>query len=234
MIRINLLGDETVIDNSGKYILAGYGASVLLCLVVFFSMYTSAGSNIDDLTSDVDIRQAQLEKLKKQTKVAKDLENKRDLLNQKLAVIARLKKSKLGPVRVLDDLNLSLPDRAWLASVSEANGKVTISGKALDNQTVASFMRKLEDSDYFKNVDLVESNQKYLLSRTGEIFSQLPRRKSEAGRGGSSSSLPDHWVRIKDFKVRAQVLYSGKILAAGVAGGRGASKGKPGKKGKKA
>ena len=78
-------------------------------------------------------------------------------LNDKLHVIALLKKSKSGPVRVLDDLNTSIPDRSWLSTLKESENVLHIAGFALDNQTIAAFMKDLARSDFFESVDLEET-----------------------------------------------------------------------------
>jgi type IV pilus assembly protein PilN len=159
MIRINLLGDDTAIDSSSKLIVAGFVASLIaLCAVCFF-MQSSFTSQIEALELDIGEKEQELARLEKVTKEVKDLEAKESEYNNKIAVIANLKKSKLGPVRILDDLNLSVPEHAWVMSLKEEAGLMRIDGKAIDNQTIAGFMRELEQSDYVKSVDLGETRQ---------------------------------------------------------------------------
>jgi hypothetical protein len=110
---------------------------------------------------------------------------------------------------------MAVPERAWITKVEESGGKFTISGRALDNQTVADFMRDLEASDYFENVDLIETSQKYLLTRTGEVSDNQGDSRRERSDGKSAPGLPDKWVRIKEFMIDAQVNYAGKLLLAG-------------------
>lgn len=183
MIKINLLGDETIIDHSSIYWLAGYVASVAACFAVFFYLNSSITGSIDDLRGQEQSLEAQLNRLKATTKEVRDLEAKKEELRDKLAVIAILKRSKAGPVRVMDDLNLALPERAWLTNVKERDGRLRIQGLALDNQTIAGFMKELEGSDYFSAVDLVET-----------------KRAQWKG------------VRITSFILQAKVNYAGQIV----------------------
>lgn len=182
MIKINLLGDATVRDNSGTFIVAGYVASLVACVGIFFMMQTSINGKIDSLQAESSKLEAQLAKLQETTKEVKDLDKKRAELNDKLVVIATLKRSKVGPVRILDDLNTSLPDRAWVTEVKEASGSLRILGFALDSPTIASFMKDLATSDYFNSVDLVETK---IVDMKG--------------------------VRVRDFTLDAKVSYAGKI-----------------------
>lgn len=169
MIRINLLGDSTVVDATAKVWLAGYIASVVLSLGLGIFVYTSWNAEVSELTKEQSDLQAQLDGLLKQTKTVRELEQKKARLTEKLRLIATLKKSKVGPVRVLDDLNMALPEQVWLRGISEKGGKLKIKGRALANQDIAQFMQKLESSDYFADVDLEESRQMYYSKRTGMV-----------------------------------------------------------------
>lgn len=169
MIRINLLGDNTKIDYSSKLLVAGFGASIAACLVVFFLMHQAINSDVTDLSGQVDVLERNLTQLREKTKLVKELESKRDLLNSKIALIAKLKKSKIGPVRVMDDFNQAVPERVWIRQVTEREGKMEFHGRALDNQDIALFMRNLESSEYFSRVDLVESRQMYYSKVSGKV-----------------------------------------------------------------
>ena len=159
MIKINLLGDETVIDTSGTWLLIGYVLSVAVAVLVWLMLYFAASSNIQEYTTQAESLEQELAKLKEITKEVRALEQKKKELADKTAVIATLKRNQLGPVRILDDLNTALPERAWLTEVRETGGLMRISGYALDNQTVAAFMKALEASVYFESIDLGESRE---------------------------------------------------------------------------
>ena len=159
MIRINLLGDDTVRDNTGQLVLAGYGASVVLFLLIFATMQHFMNSGIKELVAKQQELQTELDRLTKITVEVRDLESKEKEYNEKLLVIGRLKKSKTGPVRVLDDLNKAIPERAWLTGMKEQGGVLRLEGRALDNQTIAVLMKDLDTSTFFDAVDLVETKQ---------------------------------------------------------------------------
>jgi type IV pilus assembly protein PilN len=182
MIRINLLGDEKSVDLGGLYFLGGFFASVLLLLGTFFVLHQAVVKDIGDNSAEVARLEAALVDLQKITKEVKDLEKKRAELREKITIIAKLKRNKIGPVYVMDDLNMSLPERAWLVGGREKGGLFRIDGFALDNQTIAVFMKDLERSDYYETVDLVETKQS--------------QRKG---------------VGIKQFTLQAKVSYAGKI-----------------------
>ncbi len=183
MIKINLLGEEVVESNSGILIVAGYVASLVVLLGVFFLMQSSVSRSIADLTAEKQSLESQLAKLKEVTKEVRLLEQKREELKNKLTVIATLKRNKSGPVRVMNDLNEFLPDRAWIGEIREKDNQMRIQGVALDNQTVSTFAKGLHSSDYFPSVELVETR-----------------------------NLNYKGVTVKEFILQARVRYLGKIL----------------------
>ena len=159
MIKINLLGNDTAIDNTGYFVLAGYVLSLVVSLVACFFVYSSTSAAVVALTGEKESSTAALARLQETTKDVKDLQKKKDELNSKLLVIAKLKRSKVGPVHVLDDLNMALPEKSWLTEIKEASNIMKVGGYALDNQTLAVFMKDLAASDYFDEPDLVETKQ---------------------------------------------------------------------------
>jgi len=185
MIKINLLGDDTAVDHTGILFIGGYVASLVLLLALGFFMYQAVISEIDEKTAEKSNLEAELAQLQETTKEVKELEKKRQDLSSKLAVIATLKRNKVGPVRVLDDLNNAIPERAWLKSIREKGGVLRIEGIALDNQTIAIFMKDLEQSDYYQTIDLVETRQ---VIKSG--------------------------VTMKEFTLNAKISYAGKIKLA--------------------
>ena len=169
MIRINLLGDSTAVDSSAKLFIAGYAASMVVSIGIVFSMYTSFAGQVEELTREESALQGQLDQLMVKTKTVRELEQKKKTLRDKLVLIAKLKKSKIGPVRVMDDLNGSLPAKVWLREVSETKGVLKLNGRALTNQDIAYLMQNMEKSDYFSSVELKESRQMYYSKRTGVV-----------------------------------------------------------------
>jgi type IV pilus assembly protein PilN len=79
---------------------------------------------------------------------------KKSELEDKIDVIRGLDRARSGPVRIFDELSRNTPDRLWLTSISTAGVAITVEGNSLDTGVVADFLRSLNGSDYFKDVDL--------------------------------------------------------------------------------
>jgi type IV pilus assembly protein PilN len=184
MIKINLLGEGAAGDSGAKIALGIYFGLILIFAGAFYFLQSSLSKSVEELSTRSDNLRNELTRVEKVTREVKDLEEKKNEYNSKLIVIALLKKNKLGPVRVLDDLNNALPEKAWLSEVKESEGEFTVVGKALDPQTVAAYIRELTKSEYF-----------------GE-------KSDEAWKDWEKDG-----IKIKEFSFKTKIFYGGKIAA---------------------
>jgi type IV pilus assembly protein PilN len=88
-----------------------------------------------------------------------NMEAKIKELRSKHKVIEDLRGQKMGPTLVMDSLAAAIPSSLWLVELKQSGGSLTINGLAMDNQSVAEFIRSLSRSGHFKNVELVETTQ---------------------------------------------------------------------------
>ncbi len=160
MIRINLLPVKEAQRAIGRRqqvstALLGFALALLVMIVP----YMLQGRTLRRLDTAIDQLHAEIKKFDEQTREARDLDRKRKELEAKLKVIEDLNQKRVGPVRILEDLSRATPEKLWLVDFADVNGQATITGMALDNQTIAVFMRQLQASKYFFDVDLVETSQ---------------------------------------------------------------------------
>ncbi|MCX8073068.1 MAG: PilN domain-containing protein [Candidatus Binatia bacterium] len=160
MIRINLLPVREAERALGRR--RQISLAILTTIVVLLAMalpYTLQGRRLAELEENIAKLQQEIARLDQQAKEVKDLDAKRAELQAKLQVIEQLKRRRVGPVRALEDLSDATPEKLWLTEFTESGGVVSIQGLAIDNQTIAEFMRRLQQSNYFYEVDLVETAQ---------------------------------------------------------------------------
>ena len=79
---------------------------------------------------------------------------KRIQLEDKIDVIRGLDRARSGPVRIMDELSRNTPERLWLTSLSTEGTQITVEGDSLDTSVVADFLRSLNASPFFTEVDL--------------------------------------------------------------------------------
>jgi len=97
---------------------------------------------------------ANIEQFKPQEKQVAAFKKKKQQLQVKLDVIHGLDRARSGPLRLMDELSKSAPERLWLTSLKTEGARVTLEGESLDTGVVADFLRTLNASRYFTNVDL--------------------------------------------------------------------------------
>jgi type IV pilus assembly protein PilN len=162
MIKINLLPyrEKARKENLNRQIvlLSGTLALLLLIILVVHLYFSMSISGMEKKILEADARLIVLNK-----KVG-DIEGfKRDKreLEQKLGVINSLETNRLFPVRMLDELNLLVPSReAWLEKITQTGQELRIEGVALDNGTVARFMKSVEKAGFIQSVELVVSKER--------------------------------------------------------------------------
>lgn len=182
MIKINLLGDDTHVDMSQHLAIGAYIASMVVAIGICVGAGMWMGSDIEDLSEKKVSLDQELKRLQSKTQEVKDIEKKQKDLEQRLIRIAMLKLNKQGPVKVLDTINRSVPERAWLLDVKEKSGAMRLTGVAMDGETVSEFLRELEKSEHFPKVEL-----------------DVTRQAVKMG------------VKLQEFAIKADVSYAGKV-----------------------
>jgi type IV pilus assembly protein PilN len=179
MIRINLLPlkeAQRALGRRRQVSVALLSLSVALLMMVV--PYMLQGRQLAHIDGDIEQLNAEVAKLNDQTREVRDLDRKRVELKAKLKVIDDLQQKRVGPVRILEDLGVAAPEKLWLVDFNDVNNTATITGMALDNQTIATFMRRLQSSKYFYDVDLEKSTQSEPLrgplgGETGIVFKRF-------------------------------------------------------------
>ncbi len=88
-------------------------------------------------------------------------------LEKKIDVIDGLDRARSGPVRVMTELSERTPDRLWLNAITTSGTSISLTGHSLDNELVALFLRGLNESPHFSNVDL--DNTKLTSAKEGGL-----------------------------------------------------------------
>jgi Tfp pilus assembly protein PilN len=101
----------------------------------------------------------EVEVLNGKVKELGNLEAKIKELRSKHKVIDDLRGQKMGPTLVMDSLAAAIPSSLWLIELKQSGGSLIINGLAMDNQSVAEFIKSLSRSGHFRNVELVETTQ---------------------------------------------------------------------------
>ncbi len=161
MIRINLLPlreAERAVGRRNQMSLVALGATISALIMVV--PYMIQGRQMGQIEEQIRVTQDEIQIYTKKVAEVRDLDRLRADVQAKLQVVQDLNDKRIGPARVLRDLSIATPENLWLLDFNEGNANATLTGMALDNETIARFMRQLSASDYFVAVDLVETSRR--------------------------------------------------------------------------
>jgi Tfp pilus assembly protein PilN len=94
--------------------------------------------------------EARIEQLKEAMKLLEASRQQKAELEERLALIDRLRAAKHAPVRMLHLLNASVPDGLWLLEIKQTTGSVQIEGRAMSPSSVTDFAQALQVAGFFK------------------------------------------------------------------------------------
>jgi len=134
------------------------GIPGLLAAIILASEWATRAS-LDRAERAVSEHETELVEVERRNLEARELERKRVELDAKLATTERLERQRTGPVRLLEDVRASIPEKLWLTEMRESAGGLSLAGRGLDDQTIAVFLEALEASPFLSRVDLVETKQ---------------------------------------------------------------------------
>jgi len=160
MIRINLLPvKELKAEVVRRRELMIGGVSLALTGVLILGVYAYQWHQAAVFEKELDELRKELQVLNVKAKDVSELQRKIKEFAGKNKVIDDINKKKSGPVRVMESLALATPSALWLTEFKETGGNLTITGVAVDNQTIAEFLKALASHAYFSNTELVETTQ---------------------------------------------------------------------------
>lgn len=164
MIRINLLPfraakrRENIRRQVSIYILV---AIFLIMAIAYFTL--DLNSQLAAAKSKENTLKQEQAKYVKISKKIQQLKQNTESTTSKLKVIKGLEKKKMGPFQLLSEIAWAVPtDKLWLRSLKEQGGILTLTGTAMDNNTVALFMTNLEKTSIIRSVDLKTTKLKTL------------------------------------------------------------------------
>jgi type IV pilus assembly protein PilN len=162
VIHINLLPVHVTQQASSRkkeLVLAGGMLATTLVAVLITHIFQS--SQLRETKETADRLQDQVTVLTKQNQDLEKMKRQKKELEEKIHVVNLLTspQRRTASVRILDDLSASTPEFLWLTEYLENKAAVQIRGKAVDNQTIASFARNLSNSQLFRSVEIRETQQ---------------------------------------------------------------------------
>ena len=158
MIRINLLTEARAAAAKKKgpalptgaklnnLILTGGILLGILYIATMGLVLTSKRRRLDD---EIGRAKEEVARLKSIIDEVKSYEDKKKSLEEKIALINNLKTNQRGPVRLMDEVSKALPDLVWLTELQVQDNLLTLKGKTLSPNAVATYLENLKKSPFF-------------------------------------------------------------------------------------
>jgi type IV pilus assembly protein PilN len=173
MVRINLLPVKQIkrVLKARNEVLVFF-LVLLMLLAVLFGIGVTRVMRINGLNVDLKNLQEVRNSYQSTINEIEQLKKDKAKLETKLAMIKKLKKGSHSTVRILDEIaNLTPPNRMWLNSLVQTPGSLQLTGVALDNETIAQFMKQLKESPLFNDAELANSSLTMVAGQKLKAFS---------------------------------------------------------------
>lgn len=178
MIKINLLPKKQIRKRparSGGELWIGL-FTIIAVLAVIYLTHSNQVSKIENTQAKINSTQKQIDDLKDVEQKVEDFKKKNQELEERIKLIAELEKMRSGPLLVVDALSSAIPERAWINEFESKGETASIKGIAWNEFTVADFLKSLENSKQFDDVEIKSIEKEEfndLVVREFEISSKL-------------------------------------------------------------
>jgi type IV pilus assembly protein PilN len=174
MIHINLLPVRAKKKREFSQQLLVLFALVLVgALIGNYLWYRQVDDRLTQVNAQIDSTRAQITQLEKTIGEVKTITEDKKKLEDKLKVLDTLKKGRTGPVKVLDELSVVIPQRVWISDFDEKAGQMSVKGFAVAYEDLSAFVQKMKSSKYFSDVTIKKASQK---TDTGSVDWELTCR----------------------------------------------------------
>ena len=173
MIRINLLPIKEIkrkLRLRNEVLL--FAASFLGVLLVLASISLGMARKANGLNEEIKALEDKRNSVDRIVKQIDKLQKDKKTLETKLEAVEKLKSESQLMVHVLDEIANRTPAASmWLTSLKASGNSLQLSGVALDNATIAQYMKALEASDYFGPAELANASQTVVAGQKLKSFS---------------------------------------------------------------
>jgi Tfp pilus assembly protein PilN len=185
-IRINLLGPER--KRRRAVVPVGIGLLVVLAVAVALVLYGIVlQGRIVELRRQITDHTAEIERIRPRATDVERMKQAVELLRRREALIQRFFAAQIPAAEAVSDLSLIILQDTWLTAFAIEGGRAMQleATTTADNESVAVFMVNLEQSRYFRNVDLSVSERQMIGPREVTRFTLTGELEGEPVVGAS-------------------------------------------------
>ncbi len=161
MIKINLLAEKRKkkkIKGPANFVIqiAIVAVATLLAAVIATALLKL---KVSQLKAEIETNNATIVDLTKKINEVKKYEQYNKEIQQKSAIIETLRKNQSVPVKILNDISMTLPNGVWLSFLIYKDEGVDLEGYAFTNFNIVNYVENLKKLEHLTDVYLVESRE---------------------------------------------------------------------------
>jgi type IV pilus assembly protein PilN len=160
MIKINLLPVRVAKKKeSARQQISIFFLSIAGVLVLALGIYSITLAKISVANDEIGKSEQEIKQLKEKIGEIDNIKKFQAEVKKKLDILNQLRRGKSGPGIRLAKLSDADPEELWLTKYTENGDNVSLGGVAFNEELIAGFMRNLQASGQFFNVELGVSEQ---------------------------------------------------------------------------
>lgn len=160
MIKINLLPVRAAKKKeSARQQLSILLLSVIAVLVIALGFYSFTLAKISTAQDEISKSEQEIKSLKEKIGEIDNIKKFQEEVRKKLGILDQLRQNKTGPATRMAKLSDAVPEKVWLTKYTENGLNISLGGVAFNEELIAEFMRNLQGSNEFQNVELLVSEQ---------------------------------------------------------------------------
>ena len=160
MIKINLLPVRAAKKKeSARQQLSILLLSVIAVLVIALGIYSFTLAKISTAQDEISKSEQEIKSLKEKIGEIDNIKKFQEEVRKKLGILDQLRQNKTGPATRMAKLSDAVPEKVWLTKYTENGINISLGGVAFNEELIAEFMRNLQGSNEFQNVELLVSEQ---------------------------------------------------------------------------
>ena len=155
MIRINLIPHRAEFRKKQiiEYITV-FVSSILLVIGIIIVIDIWSTQELTDLKAEQALLKTKNAQLSKKIGELRNLDSLRKDVEGKLQIVDELQAGRFRSFNTLVAIANAIPQNIWLVSLKDNAGSISLTGLGESSKAVANFMRALETSIYFDDVNL--------------------------------------------------------------------------------
>jgi len=171
MIKINLLPVRAEKKKeTAKQQISILLLTVVAVLLIALGIYSITLAKISTAKDEISKSEQEIKRLKEKIGEIDNIKKFQAEVKKKLDILNQLRTNKTGPATRLAKLSDAVPEKLWLTKYAESGEKVSLAGVAFNEEIIAAFMRNLQASGEFTNVELLVSEQTEMSSMKVKKF----------------------------------------------------------------